>query len=108
MRAVAWESFSVSPRSEEGKEEVARRGRYAFRTTMDAPKPIFAKTARRPEKGHMGDEEGRRKKQREEKEPSAAKPNSNGLRYEAEGIELGKTSELGIKAYLYLQFRPWI
>ena len=83
MRAVARESFSESPRSEEGREDAARRGRYAFSTTMDAPKPMFAKTARRPEKGQMGDEDGRRKKQREEKEPSAANPNSNGLRYEA-------------------------
>lgn len=83
MRAVARESFSVSPRSEEGKEDAARRGRYAFSTTMDAPNPIFAKTARSPERGQMGDEDGRRKKQREEREPSAAKPNSNGLRKEA-------------------------
>ena len=83
MRAVARESFSVSPRSEEGKDDVARRGRYAFSTTMDAPKPMFAKMASRAESGHMGDDEGRRKKQREAKEPSAANPKSNGLRYEA-------------------------
>ena len=83
MRAVARESFSVSPRSEEGKDDAARRGRYAFSTTMDAPKPMFAKMAKKPESGHMGDEEGRRKKQREEVEPSAANPKSNGLRYEA-------------------------
>jgi hypothetical protein len=92
MRAVARESFSVSPRSEEGKDDAARRGRYAFSTTMDAPKPMFAKTARRPERGHMGDEEGRRKKQREAKEPSAANPKSNGLRNEAcfTGVETGE------------------
>jgi hypothetical protein len=39
--------------------------------------------ARRPESGHMGEEEGRRKKQIEEKDPSAAKPKSKGLRYGA-------------------------
>jgi hypothetical protein len=39
--------------------------------------------ARRLETGHIGDEEGRRKKQIEEKEPSAANPKSKGLRYEA-------------------------
>ena len=83
MLAVARESFSVSSRSEEGKEDAARCGRYAFSTTKDAPKPIFAKMARRLESGHIGDEEGRRKKQREEKDPSAANPKSKGLRYEA-------------------------
>jgi hypothetical protein len=64
-------------------DDAARRGRYAFSTTMDAPNPMFAKMAKRPESGHIGDEEGRRKKQSEEKEPSAANPKSNGLRYEA-------------------------
>ena len=90
IRAVARDSFSVSPRSEEGKDDAARRGRYAFSTTMDAPKPMFAKMAKRAESGHMGDEEGRRKKQREEKEPSAANPKSNGFRYEAGFTMLGR------------------
>lgn len=58
----------------------------------------------------MGDEEGRRKKQREAKEPSAANPKSNGLRNEAgfTGIETGEeTSKQGPKAHLYLRFHPW-
>ena len=54
MRAVVRESFSVSPQSEEGKDDAARRGRYAFSTTMDAPKPMFAKVARRSESGPYG------------------------------------------------------
>ena len=83
MRAVARESFSESPWSEKGREDKARRGRYAFSTTMDAPNPIFAKTLKIPENGHIGEEEGRRKKHSEEKEPSAAKPKSKGFRYEA-------------------------
>lgn len=83
MRAVARESFSESPWSEKGREDRARRGRYAFSTTIDAPNPIFARTAKMPENGHIGEEEGRRKKQSEAKEPSAAKPKSKGFRYEA-------------------------
>jgi hypothetical protein len=59
---------------------MARRGRYAFSTTIDAPNPMFARMARRLESGHIGEEEGRKKKQIEEKEPSAAKPKSKGLR----------------------------
>jgi len=82
MRAFARESFSVSLRSEEGKDDAVRRGRYAFSMTMDAPKPMFAKVARRSESGHLGDEEGRKKRQREEKEPSAANTKSSGLRNE--------------------------
>lgn len=58
-------------------------------TTIDALKPIFAKIARILESGHSGDEEGRRKKQREEEEPSAAKPKSKSLRYEATFAALG-------------------
>jgi len=83
MRAVTRESFSASPRSEDGKEAAARRGRYVLSTTVDGPNPIFAKIARRPETGHNGDEEERRRKQRVEREPSAAKPKSKGLRYGA-------------------------
>jgi hypothetical protein len=39
--------------------------------------------AKRLEIGHKGDEDGRKKKQIEEREPSVAKPKSNGLRCEA-------------------------
>jgi hypothetical protein len=92
MRAIARESFSVSPRSEEGKDDAARRGRYAFSTTLDAPKPMFAKMAKMAQSDHAGDEEGRRKKQREKKEPSAANPKSNGLRHEA-GCMMIETGE---------------
>jgi len=47
--------------------------------------------ARIPENGHIGEEDGRRKKQSEAKEPSKAKPKSKGLRYEAalRGVEIG-------------------
>jgi hypothetical protein len=55
---------------------------------MDALKPILARTERRPARGHTGEEEGRRKKQREEMHPSAAKPKSKGLRYEAVSMML--------------------
>ena len=93
MRAVVRESSSVSPRSEEGKDDAARRGRYAFSTTMDVPKPMFAKVARRSESGQIGDEEGKRKRQREEKEPSAPNTKSNGLRNEGRN-EAGAQSGL--------------
>jgi hypothetical protein len=46
-----------------------------------------------PENGQIGDEEGRRKKQSEEKEPSAAKPKSKGFRYEAGLRSVRKTSK---------------
>jgi hypothetical protein len=44
---------------------------------------MFARMARRLASGHIEEEEGRRKKQIEEMEPSAAKPKSKGLRNEA-------------------------
>jgi len=47
---------------------------------MDALKPILAKMERRLESGHSGEEEGRRKKQMDEKDPRAAKPKSKVLR----------------------------
>lgn len=47
---------------------------------MDALKPILARMERRPASGHTGEEEGRRKKQRDEMDPRAAKPKSKGLR----------------------------
>ena len=43
-------------------------------------------------------------------EPSAAKPNSKGFRYEADlcRIMIGKENiEIGDKTYLYPQFHPW-
>jgi hypothetical protein len=83
MRAVSRESFSESPRSEEGREDRARRGRYEFSTTIDAPNPIFAKMVNIPENSHIGEEEGRMEKQSAEEEPSATKPKSKGFRYEA-------------------------
>lgn len=83
MRAVSRESFSESPRSEEGREDRARRGRYEFSTTIDAPNPIFAKMVNIPESSHIGEEEGRMEKQSAEEEPSATKPKSKGFRYEA-------------------------
>jgi hypothetical protein len=81
-------SFSVSPSS---KNDRARRGRYAFSTTIDVPNPIFARMAGISENGHIREEDGGRKKQSEAKEPSAGKPKSKGLRYKAAlwGIEIG-------------------
>src|SRR6266436_339925 len=106
MRAVARESFSVSPRSENGKEDRARRGRYEFSTTIDAPNPIFARMARTAENGHTGDEDGRRKKQSEEMEPSVAKPKSKGLRYAAvlRRLKISKENIEGAETHLYPQF----
>ena len=52
-------------------------------TTMDALKPMLARMESSPERGHTGEEDGRRRKQRDEIDPSAAKPKSRGLRYEA-------------------------
>ena len=49
-------------------------------TTIEALKPILARMERRPDSGHTGEEDGRRRKQRDEIEPSAAKPKSKGLR----------------------------
>jgi hypothetical protein len=107
IRAVARESFSVLPWSDDGKEDAARRGRYEFSTTMDAPKPIFAKIARRAESGHIGDEEGRRKKHIAETEPSAAKPKSKRFRYEAEQFTASKDVKVkDVGTHLYLRFHP--
>ena len=50
---------------------------------MDALKPMLARMERKPESGHTGDEDGRRKKQSDAMDPSAAKPKSRSLRYEA-------------------------
>ena len=61
------------------------------------------------ENGHIGEEDGRRKKQSEEREPSAAKPKSKGFRNEA-GLGRVKIDdeslEIGSKTDLYPQYHP--
>ena len=63
-----------------GKEDAARRGRYAFNssTTIDAPNPTFVWMARRLESSHIEEKEDWSLK----KGPSAEKPKNKGLQYE--------------------------
>ena len=64
-----------------GKEDAARRGRYAFNssTTIDAPNQTFVWMARRLESSHI---ERGLKPRSLKKGPSAAKPKNKGLQYE--------------------------
>ena len=75
---------------------------------MDAPKPTLARMERRPASGHNGEEEGRRKKQRDETDPSAAKPKSKGLRYEAVSMVLLRYCNVleEMEAHPCRRFRP--
>ena len=64
-------------------ESLAREGKYAFRATVDAPKPMFAHMASRADKNQTGDDEGSRGNNVAEIEPNKAKKRRIRLRCEA-------------------------